>query len=113
MNGPEGSQGALSDACSSASILESQATGRALEPIVEPELVRILRKSSQQVVMRITLAETGAQEQESRKFGAFPEWSSEEIDLLSSSRGIEFIKYKGVNPEDFISWPAVMESTYG
>jgi len=37
----------------------------------------------------------------------------EEIDLLSSSCGPKFIKHKDVNPEDFISWPAVMESTYG
>jgi len=37
----------------------------------------------------------------------------EEIDLLGSSRGLEFIKHKDVSPEDFISWPAVMESTYG
>ena len=37
----------------------------------------------------------------------------EEIDLLSSSRGLKFIKHKGVNPEDFISWPADTESAYG
>ncbi len=27
----------------------------------------------------------------------------EEIDVLSSSRGLKFIKHKGANPEDFFS----------
>lgn len=73
--------------------------------------MRILRRSSQQVVIRVTLRETGAQEQESKEFVAFPEWSSDEIHLLGSSRGLEFIKHKGVNPEDFVSWLAATEST--